>query len=38
MAAIRPDEVSNIIREQLAGVNSVAQLEEVGTVNKINEN
>ena len=32
MAAIRPDEVSNIIKEQLAGINSDAQLEEVGTV------
>jgi F-type H+-transporting ATPase subunit alpha len=37
MAAIRPDEVSNIIREQLAGVNSVAQLEEVGTVLQVGD-
>ena len=37
MAAIRPDEVSNIIREQLAGVNSVTQLEEVGTVLQVGD-
>ena len=37
MAAIRPDEVSNIIREQLAGVNSVAQLEEVGKVLQVGD-
>lgn len=37
MAAIRPDEVSNIIKEQLAGVNSDAQLEEVGTVLQVGD-
>ena len=37
MAAIRPDEVSNIIKEQLAGVNTDAQLEEVGTVLQVGD-
>ncbi len=37
MAAIRPDEVSSIIKEQLAGVKSDAQLEEVGTVLQVGD-
>jgi F-type H+-transporting ATPase subunit alpha len=37
MAAIRPDEVSSIIKEQLAGVQSDAQLEEVGTVLQVGD-
>lgn len=32
MVAVRPDEVSAILREQLAGAKTEAQLEEVGTV------
>ena len=32
MADINPAEVSSILREQLAGSASAAQLEEVGTV------
>ena len=37
MAAIRPDEVSNIIKEQLAGVKTATQLEEVGTVLQVGD-
>ncbi len=37
MAAIRPDEVSSIIKEQLAGVQTGAQLEEVGTVLQVGD-
>jgi F-type H+-transporting ATPase subunit alpha len=37
MAQIRPDEVSSIIKEQLANVQSEAQLEEVGTVLQIGD-
>jgi F-type H+-transporting ATPase subunit alpha len=37
MAAIRPDEVSSIIKEQLAGVKTEAQLEEVGTVLQVGD-
>jgi F-type H+-transporting ATPase subunit alpha len=37
MAAIRPDEVSNIIKEQLSGVKTAAQLEEVGTVLQVGD-
>jgi F-type H+-transporting ATPase subunit alpha len=37
MVAIRPDEVSAIIREQIAGLSSAAQLEEVGTVLQIGD-
>jgi F-type H+-transporting ATPase subunit alpha len=37
MAAIRPDEVSSIIKEQLAGVQTAAQLEEVGTVLQVGD-
>jgi F-type H+-transporting ATPase subunit alpha len=37
MAAIRPDEVSSIIKEQLAGVQTSAQLEEVGTVLQVGD-
>ena len=32
MIGIKPDEISAILKEQLAGVNTAAQLEEVGTV------
>ncbi len=37
MSTIRPDEVSAIIREQLAGFKSESQLEEVGTVLQIGD-
>jgi F-type H+-transporting ATPase subunit alpha len=37
MAQIRPDEVSSIIREQLAHVKTSAQLEEVGTVLQVGD-
>ena len=37
MAQIRPDEVSSIIKEQLAGVKTSAQLEEVGTVLQVGD-
>lgn len=37
MAAVRPDEVSAILREQLAGVKTAAQLEETGTVLQIGD-
>ena len=37
MVAIRPDEVSSIIKEQLAGVKTAAQLEEVGTVLQVGD-
>ncbi|MDF2853262.1 MAG: synthase subunit alpha, partial [Sphingobacterium multivorum] len=32
MIEVRPDEVSAILREQLSGFKSEAELEEVGTV------
>jgi F-type H+-transporting ATPase subunit alpha len=32
MAEVRPDEVSAILREQLSGARTEAELEEVGTV------
>ena len=31
MAEVKPAEISNILREQLAGVKSEAELQEVGT-------
>ena len=37
MVTIRPDEVSAIIREQLTGFKSEAQLEEVGTVLQVGD-
>lgn len=37
MAQIRPDEVSSIIRAQLANVQSATQLEEVGTVLQVGD-
>ena len=37
MAQIRPDEVSSIIKGQLANVHTEAQLEEVGTVLQIGD-
>ncbi len=37
MAAIRPDEVSAIIREQLSNFKSDAELEEVGTVLQVGD-
>ncbi len=37
MAEINPAEVSSILREQLAGVKSAAELEEVGTVLQIGD-
>jgi F-type H+-transporting ATPase subunit alpha len=37
MAEVRPDEVSAIIRQQLAGFKSEAELEEVGTVLQVGD-
>lgn len=37
MAEVRPDEVSAILREQLSGFKSEAELEEVGTVLQIGD-
>jgi len=37
MVAVRPDEVSAILREQLANVKTEAELEEVGTVLQIGD-
>ena len=37
MAEINPAEVSSILREQLAGVKTAAQLEEVGTVLQVGD-
>ncbi|MFM2207429.1 MAG: hypothetical protein RL213_1404 [Bacteroidota bacterium] len=37
MAEVRPDEVSNILREQLAGFKTEKQLEEVGTVLQVGD-
>jgi F-type H+-transporting ATPase subunit alpha len=37
MAEIRPDEVSAILREQLSGFKTEAQLEEVGTVLQVGD-
>jgi F-type H+-transporting ATPase subunit alpha len=37
MSVVRPDEVSAILREQLAGVKTATQLEETGTVLQIGD-
>ena len=37
MADVRPDEVSAILREQLSGSKSEAELEEVGTVLQVGD-
>ena len=37
MVSVRPDEVSAILREQLAGAKTVAELEEVGTVLQVGD-
>ncbi len=37
MAQVKPDEISAILRQQLAGVTSAAELEEVGTVLQIGD-
>lgn len=37
MAEVRPDEVSAILRQQLAGVKTEAELEEVGTVLQVGD-
>ena len=37
MVSVRPDEVSAILREQLSGSKSAAELEEVGTVLQIGD-
>ena len=37
MADVRPDEVSAILKEQLSGYKSEAELEEVGTVLQIGD-
>jgi F-type H+/Na+-transporting ATPase subunit alpha len=37
MASVRPDEVSAILREQLAGSRTEAELEEVGTVLQVGD-
>lgn len=37
MAEVRPDEVSAILREQLSGAKTEAELEEVGTVLQVGD-
>src|SRR6201996_9336535 len=37
MVEVRPDEVSAILRQQLAGFKSAAELEEVGTVLQVGD-
>ncbi|HUM46526.1 MAG TPA: F0F1 ATP synthase subunit alpha, partial [Chitinophagales bacterium] len=37
MTDIRPEEISSILREQLSGFNTAAQLQEVGTVLQIGD-
>lgn len=37
MAEIRPDEVSAILRSQLAGVKTDAELEEIGVVLQVGD-
>lgn len=37
MSQIRPDEVSSIIKEELAGVQNATQIEEVGTVLEVGD-
>ncbi|MCB9257499.1 MAG: F0F1 ATP synthase subunit alpha [Chitinophagales bacterium] len=37
MAAVKPDEISSILREQLANVKTASQLEEVGTVLQVGD-
>ena len=37
MADVKPDEISSILREQLSGFKSAAQLEEVGTVLQVGD-
>ena len=37
MAAVKPDEISSILREQLANVKSATELEEVGTVLQVGD-
>ncbi|MDX1629863.1 MAG: F0F1 ATP synthase subunit alpha, partial [Fulvivirga sp.] len=37
MADVRPDEVSAILREQLSGAKTAAELEEVGTVLEVGD-
>src|SRR5690242_6237498 len=37
MADVRPDEVSAILRQQLAGTKTVTELEEIGTVLQVGD-
>ena len=37
MAGVKPDEISNILKEQLAGVKTATELEEVGTVLQVGD-
>ena len=37
MAGIKPDEISNIIKQQLSGVDNATQLEEYGTVLQVGD-
>ncbi|MCB9226502.1 MAG: F0F1 ATP synthase subunit alpha [Chitinophagales bacterium] len=37
MAAVKPDEISSILREQLANVKTASELEEVGTVLQVGD-
>lgn len=37
MAAVKPDEISSILREQLSNVRTATQLEEVGTVLQVGD-
>ncbi len=37
MAGVKPDEISNILKEQLSGVKTASELEEVGTVLQVGD-
>ncbi|MFT4644761.1 MAG: F-type H+-transporting ATPase subunit alpha [Planctomycetota bacterium] len=37
MAGVKPDEISSILREQLSGVKTASELEEVGTVLQVGD-
>ena len=37
MAEVKPAEISNILREQLAGFKSEAELQEVGTILQVGD-
>ena len=37
MSSVRPEEISSILREQLAGTNTAQELEEVGSVLQVGD-